>query len=72
MTAAFGDPSAKGRQLGVIIGILLDTYQPEGVGIWLNSPNRNLDGRKPLDLINEGNGQRVLDEARRIEGGAYR
>ncbi len=57
-----------GRMLGAVIGSLLDTYKPEGVGIWLNSPNRNLDGR-PLDLIAAGEGDRVLVEADRLAGG---
>ena len=67
----FRDPTQKGRQLGVIIASLLDTYKPEGVGIWLNSPNRNLGGR-PLDLIAAGDGGRVLAEADRLSGGPTR
>lgn len=67
----FRDPTQKGRQLGVIIASLLDTYKPEGVGIWLTSPNRNLGGR-PLDLIAAGDGGRVLAEADRLSGGPTR
>ncbi len=69
MTALAPRPSAEGRQLGLIIGSLLDTYRPEGVGIWLNTPNRNLGGRRPLDLIAEGGGERVMGEADQLAGG---
>lgn len=55
--------------LTLVIERLADTYKPEGIDVWLDSPNRNLDGRRPLDLINEGEWQRVLDEADRLAGG---
>jgi uncharacterized protein (DUF2384 family) len=55
--------------LSAIIGSLSDTYRPEGVGIWLNSPNRRLDDRRPLDLIRDGQAERVLAEADRLAGG---
>ncbi len=54
--------------LGLIINSLLDTYKPEGVGIWLQSWNRNIGGR-PLDLIAAGEGEWVLAEADRLAGG---
>ncbi len=57
--------------LGLIIESLLDTYKPEGVGIWLQSWNRNIGGR-PLDLIAAGEGERVLVEADRLAGGPRR
>ncbi len=68
MTSPASPQRADGVLLGAVIGSLLDTYKPEGVGIWLNSPNRNLDGR-PLDLIAAGEGDRVLVEADRLAGG---
>jgi hypothetical protein len=46
-----------------------DTYKPEGVDIYLRSRNRNLSGRTPLELIANGDGQQVLDEADRLAGG---
>ena len=69
-----GKPPAptNGQILGAVIGALLDTYKPEGVGIWLTSPNRHLDGRYPLDLIAAGDGYRVLVEADRLAGGPTR
>lgn len=60
---------ADGVLLGAVIGSLLDTYRPMGVGIWLNSWNHNLAGR-PLDIIAAGAGERVLAEADRLAGGS--
>lgn len=34
--------------------LLAEVYRPEGVDIWLSSPNRLLDGRRPCDLLDEG------------------
>lgn len=62
--------AAQGCDLGAVIESLLDTYKPLGVGIWLLSQNRNLNGRRPLDLICEGNPGPVLDEADRLAGGS--
>lgn len=62
---------SQGQLLGAVIGSLLDTYKPEGVGIWLNSRNRNLGGR-PLDLIAAGDAALVLAEADRLAGGPVR
>jgi uncharacterized protein (DUF2384 family) len=59
-----------GHDLGEVIEGLLDTYKPFGVGIFLVSPNRSLDGRRPIDLIAEGESARVLDLADRLAGGS--
>ncbi|MCW2899969.1 MAG: hypothetical protein JWO67_2234 [Streptosporangiaceae bacterium] len=52
-----------------VIRSLSDSYTPEGVRIWLNSPNRNLGGDKPIDLIRRGEEDRALEEADRLAGG---
>jgi DNA-binding transcriptional regulator YiaG len=53
----------------LIVRLLSDTYTREGIRIWLNSRNRNLELRRPIDLLEEGNIDTVLEEATRIAGG---
>lgn len=57
--------------LSAVMGSLSDTYKPEGVGIWLNSRNRNLGNERPIDLMRRGEGERVLAEADHLSGGAW-
>lgn len=58
--------------LARVVESLSDTYTPDGVRIYLVSSNRHFDMRTPLDLIEEGEGRRVLDEADRLAGGPVR
>lgn len=53
----------------MIVQLLSDTYTREGIRIWLNSRNRNLGLRRPIDLLEEGDIDAVLEEADRISGG---
>lgn len=53
----------------LIVRLLSDTYTREGIRIWLNARNRNLDLRRPMDLLEDGNIDAVLEEANRIAGG---
>lgn len=54
----------------MILRLLSDTYSPEGIRIWLNSRNRNLDLQRPIDLLTDHDGiDAVLQEANRISGG---
>lgn len=48
-------------ELHYVIGYLADTYVAEGIAIWLNSRNRLLADRKPLDVMSEGDFESVLD-----------
>lgn len=57
--------------LSAILNSLSDTYRPEGVGIWMNSPNRHFDGDRPIDLVRRGEAERVLAEADRLAGGPF-
>lgn len=34
-----------------LVRLLRDVYRPEGIEIWLHSPNREFDGKRPLDLL---------------------
>ena len=53
----------------LIIRLLSDTYTREGIRIWLNARNRNLEMRRPIDLLEDGEIDAVLEEADRISGG---
>jgi Protein of unknown function (DUF2384) len=52
----------------MLIPILRDTYTLAGINTWLMTPNRNLDGERPFDLLIDGETDRVLAEARRVGG----
>ncbi|HZJ07035.1 MAG TPA: hypothetical protein VFD59_16390 [Nocardioidaceae bacterium] len=53
----------------LIVRLLSDTYTREGIRIWLNSRNRNLDLERPINLLESGEIDAVLEEANRISGG---
>lgn len=53
----------------LIVRLLSDTYTREGIRIWLNSRNRNLELQRPIHLLEDGNIDAVLQEANRISGG---
>lgn len=53
----------------LIVRLLSDTYSREGIRIWLNSRNRNLDLQRPINLLESGEIDAVLEEANRISGG---
>lgn len=52
-----------------IVDLLSDSYTDEGIDIWLHSRNRNLEMRRPIDLLIEGHVNQVLDEAKWVAGG---
>lgn len=52
-----------------IVQRLADTYTKEGIRIWLNARNRNLGLKRPIDLLEQGDIDAVLEEADRISGG---
>ena len=72
---ASGQNAPRGRSaerlldLHSIVDLLGDSYTPEGIDIWLHSRNRNLDMRRPIDLLTEGHFDRVLEEAKWVAGG---
>lgn len=49
--------------LQLIVTLLGDVYTNEGVEIWLHSRNRNLDLKRPIDLLVEGDFDVVVEEA---------
>jgi len=52
-----------------IVDQLRDSYTNEGIHIWLHSRNRNLDMRRPIDLLVDGRIEDVLEQARWVAGG---
>lgn len=53
-----------------VINQLQDVYRPEGVEIWLHARNRELSGRRPIDLLRSGEFSPVLEAVERLTHGA--
>jgi transcriptional regulator with XRE-family HTH domain len=51
-----------------IVRELREVYTEEGVQIWLHARNRNLDSRRPMELLAAGQYDEVLAEAERVSG----
>lgn len=41
-------------------GALAEIYHPEGIDIWMRARNRMLGDERPVDLIRDGQAERVL------------
>ncbi|MEM9513690.1 MAG: hypothetical protein AAGA42_02445 [Actinomycetota bacterium] len=54
-----------------VVELLGQVYKPEGVEIWLASPNRLLDGRVPTVLLEEGDYDAVYDVVEQLVTGGY-
>jgi hypothetical protein len=71
---ASGDAAPRGnsreRLLDVqyIVEELRSVYTAEGIEIWLHARNRNLGGRRPIDLLTDGRVDAVVQEAERLAG----
>jgi transcriptional regulator with XRE-family HTH domain len=52
-----------------VVQLLSDSYTAEGIDIWLHARNRKLDMRRPMDLIIDGQIEKIIDEAKWIAGG---
>lgn len=52
-----------------VVELLSDSYTDQGIDIWLHARNRNLDMHRPMDLIMEGQIEKVIDEAKWVAGG---
>lgn len=59
-------------ELKYVIEGLSEVFEDEGVEIWLHSRQRSLEGRSPLELLREGNFDRVLEAIERLAGGPKR
>jgi hypothetical protein len=59
------------RDLREIVLLLREALTPRGVGQWLNARNRNLGGRRPIEVLADGNATEVRDAAKAYVEGAY-
>jgi uncharacterized protein (DUF2384 family) len=57
-------------EVAYIVDQLKDVYKPEGVDIWLHGRNRDLNGKRPIDLLREGDFAAVLNAVERLTTGA--
>ncbi len=64
-----GDTVKRVLDLVYLVSELREAYTDEAIHIWLQSRNRNLQGRRPLDLLNEGQVDDVLAEVQHVVGG---
>jgi putative toxin-antitoxin system antitoxin component (TIGR02293 family) len=67
-----GEQRERLLELSYVVGQLADVYEPEGVEIWLHSPQRALRHRKPVDALRAGDFTQVLDLIDRLAGGPRR
>lgn len=59
-------------ELKYVIEQLSDVYTDEGIEIWLHARQRALDGRRPLDLLQQGQFETVLTAVEHLAGGPRR
>lgn len=56
-------------ELKFVVEELADVFEDEGIEIWLRSRQRSLEGKTPLELMRDGDFQKVLDAVERLAGG---
>jgi Bacterial regulatory proteins, lacI family/Protein of unknown function (DUF2384) len=57
--------------LHYVVGRLQEFYNPEEVRTWLYARHPQLEGERAIDVINQGNSERVLNILDRLEAEAY-
>ena len=57
--------------LRYVVDRLSEFYTPEETRIWLYSKHRLLDGRRAIDLINQGQADKVLAIIESLDEGTY-
>lgn len=55
--------------LNYVVERLADVYQPEGIEIWLHARNRGLDGRRPIEMLEVGKFEKVVELVERLSEG---
>lgn len=65
-----GDTRDRLLEVRYIVSELSEVYRPEGVDIWLHGRNRSLGGERPIDLLRQGEFQKVLNAIERLKSGA--
>src|SRR3954447_20917290 len=57
-------------EVAYIVEQLGDVYTREGVEIWLHGRNRDVGGKRPIDLLRGGDFETVLHAVERLQSGA--
>jgi uncharacterized protein (DUF2384 family) len=57
--------------LHYVVRRLAELYSPEETRVWLYSRQELLQGKRPVELIFEGDAEAVLDVIERLDSGAY-
>jgi transcriptional regulator with XRE-family HTH domain len=73
--AGRGKPADKQRlrrltDLQYVVDLASEIYAPETVEVWLNSRNRTLGGRRPLDLLAADNADEVIEALEQMANGS--
>jgi uncharacterized protein (DUF2384 family) len=53
-----------------IVRQLQDVYRPDGIEIWMHSRNPELDGRRPIDMLIDGDFEPIVHAVLRLRAGA--
>jgi putative toxin-antitoxin system antitoxin component (TIGR02293 family) len=59
-------------ELAAVLDFAAEVLPEEGARLWLRAPIADLDWRKPLDVISEGNFREVIDALEALSGGVIR
>lgn len=65
-----GDSRTRLLELKYVIDLLREIYTDEGVEIWLHGRNRGLGGARPIELLQSGEFDIVLEAIERLRVGA--
>jgi hypothetical protein len=65
------DAEERVRQIRDIVLVLDESLTRKGVSQWFRARNRLLDGQRPIDLVAEGQVERVRAAAEAFADGAY-
>ena len=57
--------------LHYIVTRLEEYYSPEEIRLWLHAPHPQLEGRRAVDAVNQGEAEAVLHILARLDAGAY-
>jgi transcriptional regulator with XRE-family HTH domain len=58
-------------QLEWLVGELAELYPPQEAHLWLFARHKLLAGERPVDLIEQGKAERVLQVIAQLKDGAY-
>lgn len=67
---AEGAPPERPPTAADVIAALREVYTDDGVELWLHSPNSELGGARPEDLLRDGQVDVVSDAVERLRVGA--